>query len=120
MKNRWIYHLSRKEDLDASSRLNFYIPSAEDKNDGFVHFSTAKQLAISAKKHRNGEKDIFLVEVDAHLIVDDLKWEPARNNEYFPHLYGPFLKKYVTQLTAIPIDSSGNHLLPILKDEPHE
>ena len=120
MKNRWVYHLSRKKDLDASSKLDFYIPSAEDKNDGFVHFSTVKQLAISAKKHRNGEKDIFLVEVDTHLIVDDLKWELARNNEYFPHLYGPFLKKYVTQLTAIPIDDSGNHLLPKLKDEPHE
>ena len=120
MKNRWIYHLSRKKDLDASLELDFYIPSAEDKNDGFVHFSTAKQLAISANKHRNGGKDIFLVEVDTHLIVDDLKWELARNNEYFPHLYGPFLKKYVTQLTAIPIDDSGNHLLPILKDEPHE
>jgi len=49
-----------------------------------------------------------------------LKWEPARSGQYFPHLYGPFFKKYVTQLTAIPIDSSGNHLLPKLKDEPHE
>ena len=67
-----------------------------------------------------GKKDIFLVEVDAHLIVDDLKWEPARSGEYFPHLYGPFFKKYVTRLTAIPIDSSGNHLLPKLKDDPHE
>ena len=120
MKNRWVYHLSRKKDLDASSKVDFYIPSAEDTNDGFVHFSTAKQLAISAKKHRNGEKDIFLVEVDANLIVDDLKWEPARNGEYFPHLYGPFLKKYVTRLTAIPIDDSGTHLLPKLKDDPHE
>ena len=120
MKNRWIYHLSRKKDLLASLELDFYIPSAEDKNDGFVHFSTAKQLAISAKRHRNGEKDIFLVEVDTQLIVDDLKWEPARNNEYFPHLYGAFFKKYVTRLTAISIDNSGNHLLPKLKDEPHE
>lgn len=120
MKNRWIYHLSRKKDLDASLELDFYIPSDEDKNDGFVHFSTAKQLAISAKKHRKGEKDIFLVEVDTHLIVDDLKWEPARNNEYFPHLYGAFFKKYVTRLTAISIDDSGTHLFPKLKDEPHE
>tara|TARA_B100000212_G_C27115032_1_gene422376 strand:- start:33 stop:395 length:363 start_codon:yes stop_codon:yes gene_type:complete len=120
MKNRWIYHLSRKKDLDASLELDFYIPSAGDKNDGFVHFSTAKQLAVSAKKHRNGEKDIFLLEVDTHLIVDDLRWESARNNECFPHLYGPFFKKYVTRLTAISIDDTGNHLLPKLKDEPHE
>ena len=110
----------RKKDVDASLELDFYIPSAEDKNDGFVHFSTAKQLATSAKKHRNGEKDIFLLEVDTHLIVDDLRWESARDNEYFPHLYGPFFKKYVTRLTAISIDDSGNHLLPKLKDEPHE
>ena len=56
MKNKWIYHLSRKKDLDASSRLNFYIPSEEDKNDGFIHFSTATQVTASARKYRNGER----------------------------------------------------------------
>ena len=48
-----------KKDLDASLELDFYIPSAEDKNDGFVHFSTAKQLAISAKKHQTEKKTFF-------------------------------------------------------------
>ena len=27
-----------------------------------------------------------------YLIVDDLKWEPARSGQPFPHLYGPFLR----------------------------
>ncbi|MCH2630111.1 MAG: DUF952 domain-containing protein [Nisaea sp.] len=120
MKNKWIYHLSRKKDLDASSRLNFYIPSEEDKNDGFIHFSTATQVTASARKYRNGESDIFLLEVDTNLITKNLRWEPARDGDLFPHLYGELLKEYVTQLAPLPLDGTGTHLFPELKDEPYE
>ena len=120
MKNKWIYHLSRKKDLDASSRLKFYIPSEEDKNDGFIHFSTANQVAVSARKYRNGESDIFLLEVDAHLIPKNLRWEPARDGDLFPHLYDKLLKEYITQLTPIPLDGTSVHIFPELKDEPYE
>jgi uncharacterized protein (DUF952 family) len=38
----------------------------------------------------------------------------------FPHLYGELLKEYVTQLAPLPLDGTGTHLFPELKDEPYE
>lgn len=60
-----------------------------DLKDGFIHFSTAAQLAETAAKHFAGQSDLLLVEVDAETLKDSLRWEPARAGSLFPHLYGP-------------------------------
>ena len=59
-----------------------------DRRDGYIHFSTAEQLAETATKHFAGADDLVLVAVDADALGAALKWEPSRGGALFPHLYG--------------------------------
>lgn len=61
--------------------------SPVDIRDGFIHFSTVEQLAETAQKHFAGQRDLLLVTVDTTQL--DLRWEPSRGGQLFPHLYGP-------------------------------
>ncbi len=58
-----------------------------DVTDGYVHFSTAEQLAVTLSKHFAGETDLQLVAVDADAAGDALRWEPSRGGALFAHLY---------------------------------
>ena len=68
--------------------------------DGFIHFSTASQVAETARKHYFGQTGLFLVAVDADALGDALRWEPSRNDELFPHLYGELDLGAVTAILA--------------------
>jgi uncharacterized protein (DUF952 family) len=61
--------------------------SRVDINDGFIHFSTARQVHETAAKHFHGVADLLLVAVDADALGEALKWEPSRGGDLFPHLY---------------------------------
>ena len=59
--------------------------SGIDLIDGYIHFSTADQVAQTAARHFTGQRDLVLVTADAtHLSIT---WEPARDGDLFPHLY---------------------------------
>lgn len=57
-----------------------------DRADGFIHFSTAKQLPGTLAKHFAGESGLMLLAVEAG---DEFVWEPSRGGALFPHLYRP-------------------------------
>ncbi|MBT8409659.1 MAG: DUF952 domain-containing protein [Alphaproteobacteria bacterium] len=60
-----------------------------DVADGFVHFSTAEQVAETAARHFSGEADLMLLAFGTGTLGDALKWEPSRGGALFPHLYAP-------------------------------
>ncbi|UUX51668.1 DUF952 domain-containing protein [Nisaea acidiphila] len=114
---RWIYHLSRHSDWERAKTDGSYAGSREDTADGFLHFSTALQVAESAAKHRAGETGLVLLEVDAEKLGDALKWEPARGGELFPHLYGPLPVAAVVAEFDLPLGPDGLHQFPDMKAE---
>lgn len=114
---RWIYHLSRRADWDRAKAAGSYAGSREDTADGFLHFSTAFQVAASAAKHRSGERDLVLLEVDSAALGEALKWEPARGGELFPHLYGPLPASAVAAEFDLPLGEDGLHVFPAMKAE---
>ena len=73
-----IYHLAHEADWARALAGDSYDGSADDLRDGFIHFSTAAQVAESAAKHRAGQADLVLVAVDPSRLGDALKWEPGR------------------------------------------
>ena len=77
-----------------------YRGSAVDRQDGFIHFSTAEQAAETAAKWFAGQRDLVLVAVDADALGDKLKWEPSRGGALFPHLYGELPLKAVLRVDA--------------------
>ena len=114
MTQHIIYHLARADQWRASKEVGVYHGSDEDTADGFLHFSTARQVVESAPKHRAGETDIILLAVVADDLGAALKWEPARSGDLFPHLYGPLVVGAVRTATALPLGPDGLHRFPRL------
>jgi uncharacterized protein (DUF952 family) len=87
-----IYTMVHEADWQEAQREGAYRGSADDRRDGFLHFSTAAQLRASAAKHRAGQPDLWLLAADAAALGEALTWEPAaggRRPGLFPHLYAP-------------------------------
>lgn len=85
-----------------------------DVRDGFIHFSTAAQLAETAAKHFRGQSDLLLLAVDREALGDALRFEPSRGGDLFPHLYGTLPVSAVRAVHALPLLPDGLHLLPDL------
>ena len=83
--------------------------------DGFIHFSTAAQVAETAAKHFAEESDLVLVAVDADALGAALKWEPSRGGDLFPHLYGPLPLTAVRWARPLPRAADGRHVFPELE-----
>lgn len=83
-----------------------------DRQDGFIHFSTAAQAAETAARHFAGQADLLLIAVDAEALGDALRYEPSRGGDLFPHLYGPLLLDAVKSVDALPLDAEGRHVFP--------
>lgn len=82
-----------------------------DVADGFIHFSTAGQLVETADRHFARESDLVLVAVDPVRLGDDLKWEPSRGGQLFPHLYRRLRLSDVTWDKSLPLGAAG-HIFP--------
>jgi len=63
-----------------------------DVADGYVHFSTAAELAETLRRHFAGERGLWLLAVDADAIGDAIRWEQSRGGALFPHLYRPLAR----------------------------
>jgi uncharacterized protein (DUF952 family) len=87
-----------------------------DRCDGFIHFSSAAQVAQTAAKHFAGQTDLLLVRVNATKLGDRLKWEPSRGGALFPHLYGDLDLSSVTRVDPLPLGPDGRHAFPPLDD----
>lgn len=83
-----------------------------DVADGFIHFSTAAQVAETAARHFAGQADLLLVSVDATALGAALVYEPSRGGALFPHLYAPLPLKAVTAVRPLPLGADGWHVFP--------
>lgn len=97
-----------------AERQGVYRGSVDDARDGFIHFSTAAQVAGTAAKHFAGQTGLFLVAVDAQALGKALVWEPSRGGDLFPHLYGDLDLGAVTGVTALTARADGSHAIPEL------
>ena len=88
--------------------------AAIDRRDGYIHFSTAEQVAETAAKHFAGQRDLVLCAIDADALGPALKWEPSRGGALFPHLYGNLPLTTVRWVKPLPLDAAGRHVFPDL------
>jgi uncharacterized protein (DUF952 family) len=112
---RKIYKICPASAWREAERQGVFRGSQDDLRDGFIHFSTASQVAEIARKHFSGQTDLFLIEVDADALGERLKWERSRNHELFPHLYGELDLGAVVGRRIMPTRADGSHEIPELK-----
>lgn len=114
MARALIYHICREDEWRAALAAGRYAGSDQDAAGGFIHFSTAAQIAESAARHRAGQQRLVLLSVDPAGLGADLRWEAARGGRLFPHLYGALPCAAVVRVDKLPLGGDGRHLFPTL------
>jgi uncharacterized protein (DUF952 family) len=83
-----------------------------DVADGYIHLSTAEQVAGTLDAHFAGRDDLFLAAVDLARAGAAVRWEPSRGGALFPHLYGRLSRALVTASGPLRHDAGGAPVLP--------
>ncbi|WP_454002162.1 DUF952 domain-containing protein [Afipia felis] len=109
---RTIYKICPAPVWREAERAGVYRGSPDDARDGFIHFSTAAQLPGTLAKHYAGQSGLFLIAVNADALGAELKWEPSRGGDLFPHLYGALDPAAAETVTTLVLKADGRHLLP--------
>ncbi len=87
-----IYKILTEDEWDQASKVG-YVETALDKEDGFIHFSTSKQLPLTLKLYFKDSRKLILLQVDEEKIQDKIIYEGSNSNDRvgkFPHLYDKF------------------------------
>jgi len=106
-----IFKIFRRPEWDAFRTAGCTDGAPVDRADGFIHFSTAPQLATTAARHFADESDLVLVAVEADRLGAALKWEESRGGALFPHLYRALRIDEVLWDKSLPLGATG-HIFP--------
>jgi uncharacterized protein (DUF952 family) len=107
-----IYKICARAEWAEALASGSYTGSEHDRRDGFIHFSTASQLVGTLAKHFARRPDLVLIAADAEAFGGALRWEPARDGDLFPHLYGPMPVAAALWTRDLALGPSGEHRLP--------
>ncbi|MEP0944638.1 MAG: DUF952 domain-containing protein [Rhizobiaceae bacterium] len=114
--DRLIYKITPKTAWNAAEAAGQFEGAAIDLQDGYIHFSTAEQVAETAAKHFAGQDDLLLVAIETSKLGDALKWEVSRGGALFPHLYATLSMDAVAWSRAMQLSENGLHNIPM---DPH-
>lgn len=107
-----IFKIVAAREWRAAADAGRFVGSAVDRRDGYIHFSTAAQAPETARRHFAGQPDLLLVAVSVEALGAALRWEPSRNDDLFPHLYGELALDAVQWVEPLPLDARGAHVFP--------
>ncbi len=107
-----IYKIFRADEWATLQADGETVGAPIDVADGYIHFSTAATVAETAAKYFAGVEGLVLLAVEADTL-DPLKWEPARENVLFPHLYRTLRMDDVVWSKPLPV-VDGVHQFPEL------
>jgi len=108
----FIYKICSKGAWDTAVDHGVFAGAPIDLEDGYIHFSSASQVAETAAKHFNGQDDLVLIALDASKLGSNLKWEPSRGGDLFPHLYGELRVGLAEWVKPLPVGADGRHVFP--------
>ena len=112
MSDQLIYYVCDGETWRTESTTDDYVGSSDDLRDGFMHFSTKAQVRTSVALHRAGQVGLVLLIVATETLGPDLKWEPSRGGQLFPHFYGKLPRNAVLEIIELPLGPDGMHEFP--------
>lgn len=108
----FIYKIATEAAYEPAREAAVFAGMPIDARDGFIHFSTAEQLAETLRLHFAGKGDLVLLAVRTDDLGAALKWEPSRGGALFPHLYAPLPLSAVAWEAQIAVAADGSCDLP--------
>lgn len=109
---RKIYKIITRQQWDVAQADGIFRGAPVDIKDGYIHFSSAKQVRETAAKHFNGQKNLLLVSVNPDDFPKTLKWEQSRGGDLFPHLYDVLPVSSAIDVSEIGVAENGSHVFP--------
>ena len=100
-----IYHITTAADWLRQADSPVY-EAASLATEGFIHLSTAGQVAGVLERYYQNVPNLLLLHIDPARLTSELKYEVSTNADLFPHLYGSLNKSAlvrVEQLTTKPL-----------------
>lgn len=108
-----IYKIATAAAFEAARLSGRFAGMPIDQRDGYLHFSTAAQLAETLRLHFRGAADLVLLAVRTADLGENLVWEPSRGGQLFPHLYGgPLPLAAIAWEAPLSVDAEGHCKLP--------
>jgi uncharacterized protein (DUF952 family) len=107
-----VYKIISADLWQAAEANGVFTGAGIDVNDGFIHLSTGAQARRTAQLYFAGQDNLVLVAADAAGLGDTLKYEPSRDGDLFPHLYGPLPLTAVLSVQPLPLGRDGHHIFP--------
>ena len=114
MSENNVYKVLRVNEWEDTSRTGLIVTEL-DVEDGFIHLSTAVQLAATLSLYFEASEQVFLLELDMEKIDKDkiIFEEPYPNNgirkSAFPHLYSELTTKQISNVWSL---KRGAFILP--------
>ena len=102
-----IWKILLASDWEAAQAAGVYQGSDLDRADGYIHLSTPAQAAETARRHFAGQENLVVLEIETEDLAPDLRWEPSRGGDLFPHLYGHLDPVRVRRVFEAPLDDQG-------------
>lgn len=112
MNDRFIFKLLTQDQWRSFQAEKTFKGAPVDLADGYIHFSTRKQVAETAQKYFADERDVFVTEIVIDALPEPLKWEPARKGDLFPHLYADLPLASVGRHSVLKRDADGRFQFP--------
>jgi uncharacterized protein (DUF952 family) len=106
-----VYKILRSAEWAAFDAAGETAGAPVDLADGYIHLSTAAQAAETAARHFAGAEGLWLLAVETGGLGGDLRWEPSRGGQLFPHLYGVLRREDVAWAKPLPLGPEG-HVFP--------
>jgi uncharacterized protein (DUF952 family) len=106
-----IYHLTARDAWTAAHTPGVYeAPSLADE--GFIHCSADEAQALRvAERLYAGVTGLQLLDVDTDKLNAEVRREPSRSGEIYPHIYGRINLDAVVRVRDLTLDSDGRHSL---------
>jgi uncharacterized protein (DUF952 family) len=83
-----------------------------DIADGYIHLSTAEQVAETLQRHFAGAQNLVIAAVDINTLGAKIRWEISRGGALFPHLYGALTMDDITAFGPVSYNQNGVLRLP--------
>lgn len=107
-----VHKIVSKSDWAAAVARGIFNGVGIDLEDGYIHLSTSVQVRETARLWFAGRSDLLLVSFDETSLGLDLKFEPSRGGDLFPHFFGVIDTSLAQQVHALDIGTDGLHVFP--------
>ena len=119
----FIYHIAAAADWEQAQRDGQYTTSTRGltlAEQGYIHASTAGQVALVANAFYRGVPDLVLLVIDPERVGPEIRYEPVPGQDQpYPHIYGPLNTDAVVAVLPFPAAPEASSEHPF-RDSPHD